>query len=231
MSSVLEPENVAAMVQIQQNTTTEISSERAMLDLSECEAYRDDPRAYAFCRGERSTPEGCNLWLKNHGLPHRFPVNATAPPEDHATKRTVRVWAGKGAGAAAAKAMNLTAPPPTAHATGQVVPRKGCCGGAAAKVSDLNGHGPGSRLWQHYEAAGMPHCDACLKLAIQMDRWGIETTRAKLDEIVAAILPRAQTWMKQNHPWFHAWLPTAIETAGLTAAIRAAVERAINSAS
>ena len=74
----------------------------------------------------------------------------------------------------------------------------------------------------------MPHCDACLALAAQMDAWGPDGCAQRLDQIVADILPRAQDWMTQKHPWVRKLLTvTSTEASVLSLGIARDVRQAI----
>lgn len=109
--------------------------------------------------------------------------------------------------------------------------RRGCCGGGQTKprgrpVLAPDGHGPGSQLLKLW--TGMPHCDACLALAGQMDAWGPDGCAQRLDQIVADILPRAQVWLTQNHPWVKSLLMgTSTERLVLKLGIARDVKKAI----
>jgi hypothetical protein len=74
----------------------------------------------------------------------------------------------------------------------------------------------------------MPHCDACTELAAKMDHWGQEKCLEKFGEIVADILPRAQAWIKSNHPVAQKILAfTHTEQLTLVTAISQNVKKAI----
>lgn len=60
--------------------------------------------------------------------------------------------------------------------------------------------GPGTILFTRYKSWGVAGCSACNKLRRQMDQWGVAGSRARFDEIVDRILPRAQLWWKQQSP-------------------------------
>lgn len=109
-------------------------------------------------------------------------------------------------------------------------PRSGECSGCGGSKTPPrlrpDGHGPGSQLLKLW--TGMPHCDACLALAGQMDAWGAEGCAQRLNQIVADILPRAQAWMKSNHPWVRTLLTgTSTENFVLKLGIARDVRKAI----
>lgn len=117
------------------------------------------------------------------------------------------------------------------------VPQK-CCGGAkegrtwedvAAELQAAKG-GPGSELLKIYKAAGVPTCPACVAMAIQMNQWGPADCAAKVDEIVADMLPRAKIWVAENRPFIHALLPGLVEDVGIRWKIRSDVLAAIAAA-
>jgi hypothetical protein len=91
-----------------------------------------------------------------------------------------------------------------------------------------DGHGPGSQLIKIMDAAGVPHCRACLDLAAKMDAWGPEGCTERLDEIMDDILPRAREWLTEAKPWAHRLLSVVgAEDAALRLAIRQKVQQAI----
>lgn len=104
----------------------------------------------------------------------------------------------------------------------------GCNGKGSISAGSLTGSGPGSRLLQMYSQAGMPHCDACYELAVQMDGWGKEGCRQRLNKIVDDIFPRAKAWMAENMLWMHRLMPGIIEDAGIRLKIRQDVQKAID---
>jgi hypothetical protein len=117
------------------------------------------------------------------------------------------------------------------------VPQK-CCGGAkegktwedvAAELQAASG-GPGSELLRIYKAAGVPTCPACVAMALQMNQWGPTGCAAKVDEIVADMLPRAKIWVAENRPFIHALLPGLVEDVGIRWKIRSDVLAAITAA-
>ena len=112
----------------------------------------------------------------------------------------------------------------------------GCrsCGGRKqaqpTSIPRTDGFGPGSKLLAIYEAAGMPHCEECLKLAARMDEWGVAGCRKRLREIVDDILPRAKEWVAEHKPWMHRLAAgVGIESTALRLAINRDVRRAIAS--
>lgn len=106
----------------------------------------------------------------------------------------------------------------------------GCrsCGGGSKRKLKPNGHGPGSQLLAIFEAAKVPHCEACIELAGRMDRWGKLGCANRLDEIVGEILPRAREWVEGNRPLLHGFLSLVkLEDRALRVAIRGKVQKAI----
>lgn len=91
-------------------------------------------------------------------------------------------------------------------------------------------YGPGSELLKIYEAAGVPHCDACKALAQEMNNWGIGECRERIDEIVADILPRAKFWIAENRPWMAKLIPDTVEEFGITVKLKQDINRAIDTA-
>jgi hypothetical protein len=95
----------------------------------------------------------------------------------------------------------------------------------------MNGHGPGSQLTRIMDEAGVPHCQACLDLAATMDALGPEGCAARIEEIVADILPRARDWLSSERPWAHKLLLVVqMQDAALRLAIRRKVQQAIEAA-
>jgi adenine/guanine phosphoribosyltransferase-like PRPP-binding protein len=79
------------------------------------------------------------------------------------------------------------------------------------------------------EAAGVPHCEECIALAGRMDRWGKRGCDAKIETIIADILPRAREWMAGEKPWAHRLLGLVrVEDPILRQAIRQKVRQAID---
>ncbi len=91
-------------------------------------------------------------------------------------------------------------------------------------------YGPGTELLAIYEAAKIPTCDACKELAQDMNDWGIEGCRSKLEEIIADILPRAKAWVDDEYPWATFFVPDVFEEFGIEVKIRRDVNKAINAA-
>lgn len=91
-------------------------------------------------------------------------------------------------------------------------------------------YGPGTELLAIYEASKIPTCDACKELAQDMNDWGIEGCRSRLDEIVADILPRAKAWIDNEYPWSSFFVPDVLEEFGIEVKIRRDVRRAIAAA-
>lgn len=100
--------------------------------------------------------------------------------------------------------------------------------GRPASVPRTDGFGPGSQLLAIYEAAGMPHCGECLKLASRMDGWGVVGCRERASEIVDDMLPRAKQWVAEHKPWMHRLAAgIGVEAAALRFVIDRDVRRAI----
>ena len=81
-----------------------------------------------------------------------------------------------------------------------------------------------------FSTAGVPHCQACIDSAAQMDAWGVQGCRERLPEIIEDILPRAREWMAGNQPWAHRLTPDCVEDAALRVGIRVKVIQAIKAA-
>jgi hypothetical protein len=67
-------------------------------------------------------------------------------------------------------------------------------------------------------------------MALQMNQWGTVGCAAKVDEIVADMLPRAKIWVAENRPFIHALLPGLVEDVGIRWKIRSDVLAAIAAA-
>ena len=72
-----------------------------------------------------------------------------------------------------------------------------------AKMQDL-GDGPGTELIRNFQSMKMPTCQACWKLAKQMNEWGPEGCRERMHDIVDDMFPRAKNWYKSSSPWMRA---------------------------
>lgn len=95
--------------------------------------------------------------------------------------------------------------------------------------NQLNGFGPGSQLLKMYENAGVPHCQACKELAVNMDHWGVEGCKERIDTIVQEIFPRAKKWVSENRPWVHRLLSgIGVEAPAIRTKIRQDVSKAID---
>lgn len=90
--------------------------------------------------------------------------------------------------------------------------------------------GPGTALINSYAEKGMPHCEACYELALQMDEWGPAGCEERLEFIVSDIFPRAKLWVKENRPWIHLLLPSIVEDSAIRKRIRSDVQGAIATA-
>lgn len=91
-------------------------------------------------------------------------------------------------------------------------------------------YGPGTELLEIYKSAGVPHCDACMELAQQMNDWGVDACRLKINDIVQDMLPRAKAWITQNKPWMAILIPDAIEEIGITIKLKWDISKAIDTA-
>lgn len=91
-------------------------------------------------------------------------------------------------------------------------------------------YGPGTELLRMYEAVGVPTCEACKKLAQQMNNWGVAECRKRHKQIIDDIFPRAKEWIAQNMPWTHAVLPDCIEDYGIYQRISSDVVKAVDEA-
>jgi len=117
---------------------------------------------------------------------------------------------------------------------GQSVARRtsgGCrsCGGQRkSRIFKPNGYGPGSKLMELMDKAGIPHCPACVEMAGKMDRWGKVGCRHRMKSIVNDILPRAKKWLASDKPIMHRFLSIAhFEETALRMAIQHKVNEAI----
>ena len=94
--------------------------------------------------------------------------------------------------------------------------------------SKPDGRGPGSKLVELMDKAGIPHCNACIELARKMDRWGKAGCRRRMNSIVNYILPRSKEWLASDKHIVHRFLSVAhIEETALRVAIRHKVNEAI----
>lgn len=104
----------------------------------------------------------------------------------------------------------------------------GGCGGSKRQKLAPNGHGPGSKLLELFNTAGVPHCQACIDSAAKMDAWGVAGCQERLGEIVEDILPRAREWLTEERPWAHKLLSvTGLEDTALRVAVRQKIQQAI----
>jgi len=91
-------------------------------------------------------------------------------------------------------------------------------------------YGPGSELLKHYDSMGVPTCEACKDLAQQMNNWGVDECRKRVDEIVTDIMPRAKAWAKEQYPWVPRWLLGGVEDWAIDRQLRADIVKAIDEA-
>lgn len=61
-------------------------------------------------------------------------------------------------------------------------------------------HGVGSILLDDIKATGIPSCQLCYDLAMQMNAWGAEGCREHMTEIIDGMMPRARKWW-ENTDW------------------------------
>ena len=111
-------------------------------------------------------------------------------------------------------------------ATASGIQRSGNCQSCQKTdaTATLNGRGPGSQLIDIFKSAGFQACESCYALAAQMDVWGSQLCTAKMDAIVADILPRALEWEREKVGWWAKLMPEAVTAA----AIKVMVSRAID---
>jgi len=95
---------------------------------------------------------------------------------------------------------------------------------------EIAAFGPGTELLRIYEKAGIPHCQECLDLAHEMNQWGVEKCRKKIDDIVEDMLPRAKEWISENKPWASRWIPDKIQTKGIEIKLKLDVTAAVDAA-
>lgn len=184
--------------------------------MSECDQFPEGSRVRSICEGMADMPlSKINVYRDRWGLaPFHGP--------DEAPRPNTRTVAGKSTNGTSVRASGRSSE----------VKSGGCggCGGRNKKPHKikLNGWGPGSQLLKLLEADGVPHCDECVLLAGQMDRWGKRGCDQRVELIVADILPRAKDWLKEEHPWAKRLLSFAsIEDGSLRIAIRHKVHQAI----
>ena len=89
-------------------------------------------------------------------------------------------------------------------------------------------YGPGTELLKIYEAAGVPTCDACKELAQQMNNWGVEKCREKIEKILEDIMPRAIEWVDKKYSWAMILIPNAIEEMVIYTKVKSDVLKAIS---
>ncbi len=89
------------------------------------------------------------------------------------------------------------------------------------------GYGVGTELLYIYKDSGVPACQACFKLAKQMNMWGPDKCIENLQFIIDDIMPRAKDWIAENKPWAHKLLPNIIEEVGIKIAVKNSVMLAI----
>lgn len=193
------------------------------MSLQECEKFPAGSRLRAICEGTANLPfRKINAYRERWGLIAltEDQVAAYVPPPVTYYARTPR-------------------PPHTTHTRRQIAPaarqatgrRRPCssCGGRKKRqMLKPDGHGPGSKLLEIFETAGVPHCQECIDSAAQMDAWGVEGCRERLGKITQEILPRARQWLAESHPWAHKLLTmTGAKDTALRLAVRERVLQAI----
>lgn len=181
--------------------------------MSDCDQFPPDSHLRQICDGTADLPAyKIDAYRRHFGLPPLY--GAETPQREPAAER----------------------PQPKPQQRRPRLPRerkkgKGCgsCGSGRTRLAPKpNGWGPGSQLLKQFEAAKVPHCEACLELAGKMDRWGKRGCTHRINEIVEDILPRAKEWVEDNRPLLHGFLSlTKVEDVALLAAIRGKVRKAI----
>jgi len=97
------------------------------------------------------------------------------------------------------------------------------------KLSYANiGYGVGTELLFIFKESGVPACQACFKLAKQMNVWGIDKCLENIDFIITDMMPRAKEWISENKPWINRLLPNAIEEIGIKIALESKIKTAID---
>lgn len=103
-----------------------------------------------------------------------------------------------------------------------------------AIIDRIGGDGPGTRLALRFFDKGYhAACQACEDLAKQMNEWGSEECRKKMDYLVADILPRAEKWLEDTHKRANAFLDLVgnavdVKTFALKNRIRAFIVEALD---
>jgi hypothetical protein len=90
--------------------------------------------------------------------------------------------------------------------------------------------GPGTELKSIFKSNGVPSCQSCSSLALQMDQWGSDECEKRIDDIVEDMLPRAKGWVKDNRKFIHSLIPDAIESSAIRFKLRGYVKQAIRGA-
>ena len=195
--------------------------------MSECDRFPAGSLQRRICEGTARMPLWkINAYRERAGLAPltEDQVEPYDPPKREAPTRPPRRES-SGAGRQPRRREPRATQPPKKRSGGC-----GACSKRKRQTLNPDGHGPGSKLLELFNSAGVPHCQACINAAAQMDAWGVDGCREHLTEIVEDILPRARDWMAANKPWAHRLLPNAIEDAGLRFGVRVKVEQAIKAA-
>lgn len=184
--------------------------------MSECEQFPEGTRIRSICEGTADLPLAkINAYRDRWGLDPFHGPDEARPPKVKIEAAVGRSDSKKESASASRESRRGKS--------------GGCCGGdkTPAKIR-LNGWGPGSQLLKLFEADGVPHCDDCILLAGQMDRWGKRGCDQRVELIVADMLPRAKAWLKEKHPWAERLLSmTFIEDEAVRVALRRKVHQAI----
>ncbi len=196
------------------------------MSFQECKQFPAGSRLQAICNGTANLPfRKINAYRERWGLaaltedqvvayippPVTYYTRTPRPPRPPHTSQARRQIA-----------------PVAGQATGRRRPCSSCGGRKKRQMLKPDGHGPGSRLLEIFETAGVPHCQECIDAAAQMDAWGVEGCHKHLAKIVQEILPRARQWLAESHPWAHKLLSmTGAKDTALRLAVRERVLQAI----
>jgi len=88
--------------------------------------------------------------------------------------------------------------------------------------------GPGTELKKILQKFGVPPCADCDSLALVMNQWGPGVCRQRVEDLVDDMLPRAVTWMSQEHPWAHRLLKGVVEKSAIKITLRKYIHQAID---
>jgi len=169
----------------------------------ECQQFRDGSRQRAICDGTAALPMDV---INAHRL--KWGMSELTDPPD------------------------IDRNPPRIHGGKSPLPAVALNTPQAVREVAFANYGPGAQLTALAKAQGAPSCELCSALAKQMDEWGVDGCRSRINYIVADMFPRVRAWVIQEKPWAARFMiqdDDAVVVKGLKATTSAAADGKVRS--